>query len=533
MTTLSAKGDVDGSTPSHTQGMFKTGVGKMWQAFVDLFGTDSGAMRTVHETAKLNGPGILQNLKLTPTVGSNALTMTVQTRAGAVPSAADPVLVSVRNATATAGDSLLRQVSATLALTISSGSTLGHSSGAAGTIYWYLVDSDGAGTMKLAASSTYYGPSFIGTTVAEGGAGAADSATVIYSDAIYSNKAMRLVGKTIDTQTTAGTWTAVPSQVDLWPFDAPVSSTVPQIQPITATIGANAMTLGYSGGTLDFRSATAGSGTVTSLTVGSLNTVISSGSTGGTISGVASRIWVAVINNAGTPELAWMCAYLGNGQIASIDESQLISTTAEGGAGAADSAGVWYSTTARSNVAFRVVGFVESTQATAGTWATSPSRIQGMGPGVRLPGSIVKVTRTLLDTVATGATAIPQDDTIPQNTEGALFLSGSVTPTNACNLLFTRWQFVGSPNGNNQMIATLTKDSQANVVSSMILTSGTTLLAILPSTFAEIANSTSPTTYGMRAGTSVGNTVTAIGVSGGRYFGGTLVCEITTEERSV
>jgi hypothetical protein len=38
-----------------------------------------------------------------------------------------------------------------------------------------------------------------------------------------------------------------------------------------------------------------------------------------------------------------------------------------------------YSTTARTSLPFRVVGFIQSTQATAGTWATAPSTIQGYG----------------------------------------------------------------------------------------------------------------------------------------------------------
>ena len=46
---------------------------------------------------------------------------------------------------------------------------------------------------------------------------------------------------------------------------------------------------------------------------------------------------------------------------------------------AATAANVIYSTTARTGVAYRVVGYVESTQATAGTWATAPSTIQGYG----------------------------------------------------------------------------------------------------------------------------------------------------------
>jgi len=40
---------------------------------------------------------------------------------------------------------------------------------------------------------------------------------------------------------------------------------------------------------------------------------------------------------------------------------------------------VIYSTTARTSLPFRVVGYIQSTQATAGTWATAPSTIQGQG----------------------------------------------------------------------------------------------------------------------------------------------------------
>jgi hypothetical protein len=81
------------------------------------------------------------------------------------------------------------------------------------------------------------------------------------------------------------------------------------------------------------------------------------------------------LDNAGTVELAVVNISGGT----DLTETGLISTTAEGGAGAADSASVVYSTTARTNVAYRVVGYVESTQTTAGTWAVTPSTIQGYG----------------------------------------------------------------------------------------------------------------------------------------------------------
>ena len=148
------------------------------------------------------------------------------------------------------------------------------------------------------------------------------------------------------------------------------------IRPISAAVAANALTITLNPCTLQFRSATLGSGAVTHLRVGSAITLaISSGSTLGTVNAIQSRIVVLALNNAGTVELAAVNIAGGT----ALDETGVISTTAEGGAGAADSATVIYSTAARTSVAYRVIGYVESTQATAGTWATAPSTIQGQG----------------------------------------------------------------------------------------------------------------------------------------------------------
>ena len=148
------------------------------------------------------------------------------------------------------------------------------------------------------------------------------------------------------------------------------------IQSLTATVAANALTVTLNPTTLDFRSTTLTTGVPVSRVMSSaISIVVSSGSTLGTVSAVQSRIVVLALDNAGTVELAVVNISGGN----DLTETGLISTTAEGGSGTADSASVIYSNTARTNVAYRVVGYVESTQATAGTWATTPSTVQGYG----------------------------------------------------------------------------------------------------------------------------------------------------------
>ena len=150
----------------------------------------------------------------------------------------------------------------------------------------------------------------------------------------------------------------------------------PQIYSVTASVASSALTVTLNPCALDFRSSTLTDGTVNTRTVGSaISVVVSSGSTLGTVSAQQSRIVVLALDNAGTVELAVVNISGGT----NLDETTLISTTAEGGAGAADSATVVYSTTARTSLPFRVVGFIQSTQATAGTWATAPSTIQGYG----------------------------------------------------------------------------------------------------------------------------------------------------------
>lgn len=111
-----------------------------------------------------------------------------------------------------------------------------------------------------------------------------------------------------------------------------------------------------------FRNATAATGTYVLRSVtAALSTVISNGSTAGFTSGTTEFLYVYLIDNAGTVELAWSTTRLW-------DENSLQTTTAEGGAGAADDRHTLYSTTARSNVAIRLVGRIKFTLATAGTW---------------------------------------------------------------------------------------------------------------------------------------------------------------------
>jgi len=189
----------------------------------------------------------------------------------------------------------------------------------------------------------------------------------------YSDGVVTIVGGTVNTinrigsvLSTTGTLTATNGVT--------AASLTSKIQPITASVGSNALTITLNPTILDFRSATISSGTVTSLVVeNAISLTIPSGATLGTVNNVQSQIVVVAINYNGTVELA--AVNIAGGQVR--DETTPLSTTAVISGSNLDT--VYYSTNARTSVAYRVVGYIESTQTTAGTWVATPTTIQGMG----------------------------------------------------------------------------------------------------------------------------------------------------------
>jgi len=201
-----------------------------------------------------------------------------------------------------------------------------------------------------------------------------------------------------------------------------------QIQPISASVSGNALTISASALSLDFRSTTLGSGTITTVSGTPANLVISSGSTLGTVNNVQSDIAVLALNNAGTIELA--AVNIAGGLC--LDETGLISTTAEGGAGNADSATVVYSTTARTNLAYRVLGIIRSTQTTAGTWVAAPSLIQGSGGQALISMYSLGVGQTWQDFTGSRASG-----TVYTNTTGrpiAVSVRANTASNSACSV---------------------------------------------------------------------------------------------------
>jgi len=191
-------------------------------------------------------------------------------------------------------------------------------------------------------------------------------------------------------------------------FETLSSATKKEVKSITATVSASALTLGLKADTMEFRSSSLTSGIAISRAFSDLSLVVPSTATLGTIDGVQSKLILVAIDNAGAVELAVINQTGGN----NLDESGLISTVIMSAASTSDN--VFYSATARNNVAYRVVGFVESTQATAGTWDTAPSKLQGAGGKAlkTLTSRFISAEQTITSagslTIAHGLGAVPE-----------------------------------------------------------------------------------------------------------------------------
>ena len=156
-----------------------------------------------------------------------------------------------------------------------------------------------------------------------------------------------------------------------------VAAVVKQIQTVSASVASSALTVTLNATSLDFRSPTLSAGTVNTRAIAaSISVVVPSGATLGSVSGTQTRFVLLAIDATSLGGAVELSVVNIAGSI-NLDETTLITTTAI--SAAATASGVAYSTTARVSVPFRVVGYVDNTQTTAGAYATVPSTVQGFG----------------------------------------------------------------------------------------------------------------------------------------------------------
>lgn len=166
--------------------------------------------------SQISVPGQKLNYTIVSSLAANAVTFSVKTLAGTDPSTTDPVYLYFRDGTATTGGYVKRSITSALSVTVSSGSTLGHRSGVDCFGYGYFLDN--SGTVELAISgSRVFDEGALQTTTAEGGAGAADSLTTLYSTTARTSKPILFGWRFKSNQVTAGTWASALLELSLTP----------------------------------------------------------------------------------------------------------------------------------------------------------------------------------------------------------------------------------------------------------------------------------------------------------------------------
>lgn len=155
------------------------------------------------------------NLGLQASVAASALTISLKGKDGADPSATNPVTIPFRNVTAATGTLSYLVVTTATSLVVSSGSTLGMTNDIASTLA--IVAFNDAGTLRLGIINPTTLPitDSIGSSTAEGGAGAADSAGVFYTGTAVTSKAYTVIGYAVITEATAGTWASAPTTLQV------------------------------------------------------------------------------------------------------------------------------------------------------------------------------------------------------------------------------------------------------------------------------------------------------------------------------
>jgi hypothetical protein len=528
---------------------YRLGISR-WELKAQTAGAAVAASAVIARTLAASALGFsMVNGTLTESHSAGAVTYAIKTLTGADPSVSDPVLVILRNGTLASGDFSMMTLTAAASVTVSSGSSLGTSNGAAFKVW--LVGFNDAGTFRMGVVNALDGasavavltPDQLASSTAEGGAGAADSALVFYTGTAVASKPYAVLGYADypSGQAAAGTWATAPTTLQLYHAAVPLPGRNPAAQvrnlasplingTLVPSVSGNALTVaiktlaGNDPSPTDpvyivTRSVTAANGdfTVTALTSATSITV-PAGSTLGTSNNVPFRLWLVNFLD-GTPRLGLVNCVSG-GSIYPLGQFPLASASVLPGSSAQT---IYVQGPAGAVFAkpYEVLGYLgwESGLAAAGTWSAGPTRTQLYMPGTPLPGTLVQPSRFSTGASATGTTSIPVDDTIPQITEGDQFMAVSITPTSAANLLKVEASALISINAVGASATALFRDSGANAVAASaghFYASGVVQERHLD--YVALAGSVSATTFSLRAGG--GGTVTFNGAGGSRLFGG-------------
>lgn len=149
-----------------------------------------------------------------------------------------------------------------------------------------------------------------------------------------------------------------------------------------------------------------------------------------------------------------------------------------------------------------------------------------------LAATFIQVVSLISSEVVTGTTIMPEDDTIPQITEGDQYMVLAITPTSATNLLRIDVVVFASHTVSQAMQVGLFQDATANAIASGQddPTSHTQVLTNMGFTHWMTAGTVAATSFQVRIGGETGATTTFNGNLGAREMGGSIASGMTITE---
>jgi hypothetical protein len=146
-----------------------------------------------------------------------------------------------------------------------------------------------------------------------------------------------------------------------------------------------------------------------------------------------------------------------------------------------------------------------------------------------LDEGVVQTVSTQTGAVATGSTVMTSDNTIPQITEGTEFMTRTITPTDAANILSITVVFFGALSTTDNKCCALFVGSTADALAAVSQVLPADTIGSISFVHNVVAGTTSELTFRVRAGSDSG-TLTFNGRVGARMLGGVGASSITITE---
>jgi len=262
---------------------------------------------------------------------------------------------------------------------------------------------------------------------------------------------------------------------------------------------------------ISFRNATIATGDYTAVPVTAATSFATgaSGSTFGTANTTPFRLYISAWNNAGTAVLgvSSQSTYASPYSTQPVDEANVQSSTACNACTNAATAQVYYTTAAQTSKAIRLLGYMDWANGltTAGTWASGPTTIQMMGPGVHKPGD------TFNQVAAGTTTANPTVTTTSYADVDATNYAITITPTSKINGIIVDMHSDGLGPTSGQAVAKIARSSGVDLSLTNPETIGNSVATAINLWGLDLPATTSAQKYVLRGVNQSGSQTTTYG----------------------